>query len=265
MTDPHSGEPIKGGDIPELSDEEVEARIGAHRVQPPTKARVVGARPERARYASGSTRRRVLWRDSATILIFVILALLGARFLLPGGSPGASPSPGETESVADLTSIPSLDGSFGQTPVPTLGGIVNPSLNLNATPTPPPLITLPPITPRPSPSPSPSPTPGPSHTPRPTPRPTKTPTPTPIKTPTPTPLPPVAGFSCTQEPATFIEDFTDSSSGSITSYLWDFGDGTTSIAQNPTHNYGAIGSYQVNLTVTGPGGQNSQSLPCPVN
>ena len=39
------------------------------------------------------------------------------------------------------------------------------------------------------------------------------------------------------------------SSGSITSWFWQFGDGTTSTDQNPTHDYAASGNYDVTLTV----------------
>jgi len=35
-----------------------------------------------------------------------------------------------------------------------------------------------------------------------------------------------------------------------TSYLWDFGDGTTSTLENPSHTYAADGSHTVSLTVT---------------
>ncbi|HAD12040.1 MAG TPA: hypothetical protein DCF33_06330, partial [Saprospirales bacterium] len=45
----------------------------------------------------------------------------------------------------------------------------------------------------------------------------------------------------------------DSSSVGV-SYLWDFGDGTTSTDQNPTHNYAADGFYVVILTITGSDG-----------
>jgi len=45
--------------------------------------------------------------------------------------------------------------------------------------------------------------------------------------------------------------FTDQSTGSPVSWLWDFGDGTTSTLQNPTHIYSSIGVYTVSLTVTG--------------
>lgn len=36
-------------------------------------------------------------------------------------------------------------------------------------------------------------------------------------------------------------------------YNWDFGDGNTSIEENPVHTYAADGSYDVTLTATGPG------------
>lgn len=38
--------------------------------------------------------------------------------------------------------------------------------------------------------------------------------------------------------------------GSIVSYLWDFGDGSTSSIQNPTHRYSTSGIYTITLTVT---------------
>ena len=52
--------------------------------------------------------------------------------------------------------------------------------------------------------------------------------------------------------------FKDQSQGEITSWKWDFGDGTTSTEQNPTHQYkdrpGREGVYTVILNVTGPDG-----------
>lgn len=38
--------------------------------------------------------------------------------------------------------------------------------------------------------------------------------------------------------------------GTIASYEWNFGDGDTGTGETPTHNYTAVGTYTVNLTVT---------------
>ncbi len=53
--------------------------------------------------------------------------------------------------------------------------------------------------------------------------------------------------------------FTDQSTGNPTSWLWDFGDGTTSAEQNPTHTYTAVGEYTVQLTVTNACGEASET------
>jgi PKD repeat protein len=55
--------------------------------------------------------------------------------------------------------------------------------------------------------------------------------------------------------------FTDKSVGSIKSWLWKFGDGTTSKTRNPSHTYSKAGTYAVTLTVTGPGGTNTCTYP----
>lgn len=44
--------------------------------------------------------------------------------------------------------------------------------------------------------------------------------------------------------------FTDNSDGELTTWEWDFGDGTTSVLQNPTHAWRAPGQYTVKLTVS---------------
>ncbi len=44
--------------------------------------------------------------------------------------------------------------------------------------------------------------------------------------------------------------FIDQSQHLPTSWLWDFGDGTTSTLQNPVHHYSQSGTYTVSLTVT---------------
>ena len=46
--------------------------------------------------------------------------------------------------------------------------------------------------------------------------------------------------------------FTDASSGSPTSWTWDFGDGNTSTDQNPEHTYTAVGTYTVKLIASHP-------------
>ena len=53
-------------------------------------------------------------------------------------------------------------------------------------------------------------------------------------------------------------DFTDASTGSVSSWSWTFGDGGTSAAQHPTHQYLDTGNFTVSLTVSGP--VNSDSL-----
>jgi len=51
--------------------------------------------------------------------------------------------------------------------------------------------------------------------------------------------------------------FTDASTGSPTAWEWDFGDGESSIEQNPNHSYDEAGSYTVELTVTNDGGSDT--------
>jgi len=48
--------------------------------------------------------------------------------------------------------------------------------------------------------------------------------------------------------------FTIATSFSGSSYTWDFGDGTTSVVQNPSHTYGTNGNYNVKLKVMAGGG-----------
>ncbi len=73
------------------------------------------------------------------------------------------------------------------------------------------------------------------------------------------PTAPVAGFTQdrTSGVAPLTVQFTDQSSGSITSYLWNFSDGATSTERNPAHTFTTPGTYNVFLTVTGPGGSSS--------
>lgn len=83
-----------------------------------------------------------------------------------------------------------------------------------------------------------------------------------VSTPTP-PAAPVAAFSAAPSSGRvpLTVNFADASSGSIISWAWDFGDGQTSMAQNPSHTYTAPGRYTVSLAVSGPGGANTASKP----
>ena len=48
--------------------------------------------------------------------------------------------------------------------------------------------------------------------------------------------------------------FNDLTTGDVTDWSWDFGDGTSSTLQNPSHTYTVVGTYTVALTATGLGG-----------
>jgi PKD repeat protein len=67
-----------------------------------------------------------------------------------------------------------------------------------------------------------------------------------------TTLAPVAEFKADRQigKAPFVVQFTDLSSNNPTSWVWDFGDGTSSYEQNPRHIYLREGAYDVRLTVT---------------
>jgi YVTN family beta-propeller protein len=72
---------------------------------------------------------------------------------------------------------------------------------------------------------------------------------------------PSAGFTGT--PTTGVSPltvtFTDQSTNTPTSWLWDFGDNdaTNATVKNPVHTYATAGTYSVNLTVTTSAGSNS--------
>jgi PKD repeat protein len=53
--------------------------------------------------------------------------------------------------------------------------------------------------------------------------------------------------------------FTDTTSGQASRWQWDFGDGSGSTLQNPTHVYSTPGRYTVVLTAIGPGGSASKT------
>jgi PKD domain len=215
---------------------------------PPETPREDTLSPEETRVEA----KRLLWRDSAIILIGIILALLAAQLLPRSDSELAA-------DATDLASGPgagiSLSPASSAEPDATFGPIVDPSLRLDATrpPSLPPTGTFKPV-----------------ETDHPTPKPTKrpaatigppTPPPTPEPTPEPTPAPPVASFDWHQEELTTAVAFTDLSTGPIDTWSWDFGDGTSTSEQHPTHVFDAIGLYEVTLTVTGPGGSSSVMQP----
>ncbi|MCE7980711.1 MAG: PKD domain-containing protein [Caldilinea sp. CFX5] len=58
-----------------------------------------------------------------------------------------------------------------------------------------------------------------------------------------------------------LVNFTDKSLGTITNWLWDFGDGGISVQQHPSHTYLTAGDYTVSLTVSGPGGTGTEIAP----
>ncbi len=59
--------------------------------------------------------------------------------------------------------------------------------------------------------------------------------------------------------ATLPVDFTNTSSGVPSSWLWDFGDGGTSTLQHPTHAYVQAGTHTVSLTVSNSLGQDTET------
>jgi hypothetical protein len=82
------------------------------------------------------------------------------------------------------------------------------------------------------------------------------------------PPPPVAGFnfSPSSPMAGQTVSFTDVSSGSPTSWSWNFGDpasgaSNTSAAQNPSHTFATEGTYTVTLTASNAGGSSQASFP----
>ena len=72
---------------------------------------------------------------------------------------------------------------------------------------------------------------------------------------------PVASFISTVESgnAPLVVQFVDSSTNTPTSWVWSFGDGNTSAAQNPSHTYVIEGTYTVTLTATNSGGSDTET------
>jgi PKD repeat protein len=76
---------------------------------------------------------------------------------------------------------------------------------------------------------------------------------------TPQGIPPVASFTPSSYELCENEEMvlTDFSSEQPTEWMWDFGDGNSSVTQNPTHTYDAPGTYIIELEVTNSFGSNS--------
>jgi PKD repeat protein len=74
---------------------------------------------------------------------------------------------------------------------------------------------------------------------------------------------PVADFTetPTSGTASLQVQFTDHSPSKPTSWLWDFGDGTTSTAQDPLHSFTTAGTYSVTLQATNTFGSSPVSPP----
>jgi len=71
---------------------------------------------------------------------------------------------------------------------------------------------------------------------------------------------PIASFTASKTSALVAEviTFTNQSDNAST-YAWDFGDGTASTSDNPTHAFSSDGAFNVELTATGEGGSNTAS------
>ena len=59
--------------------------------------------------------------------------------------------------------------------------------------------------------------------------------------------------------APLIVQFTDTSTGSPTSWSWDFGNGVSSTTENPSYTYSKAGTYTVSLTVSNAAGSNTST------
>jgi PKD repeat protein len=73
------------------------------------------------------------------------------------------------------------------------------------------------------------------------------------------PRPPVPPAAFSVSTAPLVASFTDQSTGVIDTRSWDFGDGESSTDQSPNHTYATHGDYVVTLTVTGPGGTDTET------
>ena len=86
--------------------------------------------------------------------------------------------------------------------------------------------------------------------------------PKPPTTPVPVPAPPAVSFSGSPltGAAPLNVTFSNKTPGSGLVFVWNFGDGTGSTAQNPSHVYTAPGTYTVTLIASGGTGSQSSTL-----
>ena len=203
----------------------------------PTTTRRVGPRP---------THRRLVLASG-----MILVALLGTSVALLNWSTGgvltATGTPGQVaigpgESVAGTSAPPAptaVTGGGGPTTRPHPGGGSGTGGGPNPRP------NGPGATPRPERTSTP--------TEHPTPRPTPRPTPTPAPTPTPTPAGKAPDVDFDVSVNGLDARFKNHTKGAA-SWTWDFGDGSTSTARNPSHAYAHAGTYHVVLRAVGESG-----------
>ncbi len=75
-----------------------------------------------------------------------------------------------------------------------------------------------------------------------------------------TPAPDLSA-NTTSGTAPLAVNFMDASTGPVTGWTWDFGESQTSRLRHPTYTYTTPGTYDVTLTVSGPGGPVALTLP----
>lgn len=73
----------------------------------------------------------------------------------------------------------------------------------------------------------------------------------------PIPDDPIATFQYVQDEENFLVVVFTNYSSNATSYSWNFGDGETSVEENPTHTFAAEGDYDVSLTATNSAGSHT--------
>jgi hypothetical protein len=240
--------------------------------RPASTKRPVGVAPVKGltprRQQAQPNRSLVLQRRLAAIAAILVVGAIALAVVLATRGPQ-----GEARGA---TGLPVLDeppnGAASQLGVQPSSDSASESISAEAptrslSPTPKAIVGAPRPTAKPTPRPTPKPTAAPTPRPLATSTPAPNPTPTPTPTPTPAPPAPVVGFTFAMSGT--VVSFTDQSTGTGLSWAWAFGDPNdpqVSNQQNPTHDYGASGSYLVTLTITdaiGRTNSDSQSVVVP--